>query len=156
MYYVIDKTDLWNRTYEEVSRVADEAYGEDGTPLYDSIILTERDREMVSRFIDDAASLMVRRCFDICKYSPETTTDENNQTQLTGRMRLLFHVPDLDTSMEPSIQEEISRYLALYAATSIFQSRRAAVVPQYTERVQAAMDRAVVLLKSRKAPNERW
>ena len=150
MYYVIDKDALYNRADEEISRVADEAYSEDGISLYDVVVLTERDKSMVKRYMDDAIDLLVRRCFDICKFAPLVNQDE------TITPRLNFYVPDLDTSMESAIQEEISKYIALYAVGVVLQSRRAAVVPQVTERVQAAMDKAVALLKTRKAPNEQW
>lgn len=145
MYYVINKTALWDRVYEEVSRVADEAYSEDGTSLYDSVILTERDRDKVDRLLDDAVNAFVRRTYDICK---KATVDSAPNLQ--------FYVPDFDTTMASTALQEITNYLALYAATEVFKSRRAGVVPEYAERVQAAMDRAVVLLKSRKAPNEVW
>lgn len=156
MYYIIDKDDLYDRIDEEVSRVADESYTENGQSTYDSIVLTSRDRNMVERFIDDAVTALVRRAFDICKYSPETTTDEFGEAQLTGRMRLFFYVPDLDETMEDTIKEEISRYITLYSSAMIFESRRVAAVPQYAERITASMDRAVALLKSRKSPTAIW
>lgn len=171
MYYVIDKEALYGRVDEEVSRVADEAYTDDGTSLYDTVLLTERDKEMVERYMDDAVSALVTRTFDICKYSPQVVYREDGQGNVTDEIdhivpRLLFHVPDLDTGMEertdengelpPFISEELSRYIAYYTANAIFLSRRPGVVPQYADRVQAAMNRAVTLLKSRKAPNARW
>lgn len=156
MYYIIDKDALRGRVEEEVSRVADEAYADSGDSLYDSVVLTSRDEDMVGRFIDDAVSSFVRRTFDICEYSPETETDGSGQTRLTGRTLLRLHVPDFDKTMEDRAMEEISEFIALYAATSVFQSRRPAVVPQYTDMAKAAMDRAVALLKSRKYPSEKW
>ena len=151
MYYIIDKDDLYDRIDEEVSRVADESYADNGQSTYDSIVLTSRDRNMVERFIDDAVTSLVRRAFDICKYSPEM--DEGTPT---GRMRLFFYVPDLDETMEDTIKEEISRYITLYSSAMIFESRRVAAVPQYAERITASMDRAVALLKSRKSPTAIW
>lgn len=171
MYYVIDKRALYSRVDEEVSRVADDAYADDGTPLYDTVILTERDKELVDRYLDDAVSALVTRTFDICKYAPLVVYKEDDQGNVTDEIdhivpRLYFHVPDLDTGMEerldekgelpPFISEELSRYIALHAANSVFLTRRTGVVPQYTDRVQAAMNKAVALLKSRKAPNAEW
>lgn len=70
MYYVIDKKGLYDRIYEQVSFVADDAYVEGGQSLYDEVILTEKDKPKVYRCIDDAVSSFVQRAFDICKYSP--------------------------------------------------------------------------------------
>ena len=70
MYYLIDKKGLYERIYEQVSFVADDAYVEGGGSLYDSVILTEKDRIRVYKSIDDAVSTFVRRAFDICKYYP--------------------------------------------------------------------------------------
>lgn len=145
LIYVIDKTALWERAFEEISSVADDAYADDGTSLYDSIILTDKDKPAVERYIDDAVSAFVRRAYDICKRATE-----NNVPVLQ------FYVPDFDVTMTDTAKGEITSYLALYAATEMLKSRRAAAVPEFSQRVQSAMDRAVVLLKSRKAPNESW
>lgn len=148
--YVIDKTALWERAFEEISSVADDAYADDGTSLYDSIILTDKDKPAVERYIDDAVSAFVRRAYDICK--PATIEVEAGVTA----PGLQFYVPDFDSAMTDTAKAEITNYLGLYAATEMLKSRRAAVVPEFSQRVQSAMDRAVVLLKSRKAPNESW
>lgn len=150
-YYTIDKADLGSRIDEEVSNVADEAYSDNGASLYDSIILTEKDSEEVDRFIDTAVSSFVTRAFDICKYYYQTES-----SSLQTNEKLEFYVPDLDETMEPAIIEEISKYITLFVCTCVFQTRRPSVVPQYTERTQAAMNRAIALLKSRKSPIELW
>ncbi len=127
---------------EEVSHVADEAYSEDGTPLYDSVMVTSRDKSKLEGFIDDAIRLFVRKEFDICKY--------NNID------RLEFHVPDFDDTMTAAVNSELNRYIVMYACTSLFQQRRVAVVQEYSVRAQSAMDKAVSLLKSRKHPVTTW
>ena len=156
MYYLIDKPALLESIREEVSGVADAAYADDGTALYDAVMVTSRDEPTLERFIDDAVSQFVRREFDITKYSPETYTDENQQTQLTGRMRLLFYIPDFDDTMADAATAELDRYIVMYACAALFQQRRPAVVPEYTTRTQTAMDKAVALLKSRKHPVTQW
>lgn len=152
LYYTIDKTALLESVEEEVSHAADAAYGENGASLYDSVVITEKDRDNVLRFIDDAVSLLVRRAFDICKYSPESYQDEYGEFQLSGRMRLALYVPDFDETMWDATETEISRYIVLYAAGALFQGRKADLVPEYTRRAQEAQDKAVILLKSRKYP----
>ena len=141
MFYTINRTDLRDRIDAEVSNVANEAYGDNGLSLYDSIILTEKDNEMVGRFIDDALNAFVSRVFDICKYY-YTTDTQNSQTV----ERLEFYIPDFDETMEDATKEEITKFIVLYVCSSLFQSRRPMVVPQYNERMQAAITKAVTLL----------
>ena len=156
MYYIINKSALIEKVKEEVSKVADEAYSEDGVALYDSVVITEKDIDQVNRFIDDAVSLLVRRAFDITKYAPLVTTTtsggSSSTTTTTVTPRLQFYVPDFDLSMTDAVADELDKYITLYVSTALFQSRRASVVPEYTSRTQDAMDTAITLLKSRKSP----
>ena len=71
-------------------------------------------------------------------------------------MRLYFYVPDFDDTMEDAVKRELDRYVAMYVSGNIFQQRRAALVPEYTTRTQAALDNAVTMLKSRKYPSVLW
>ena len=151
MYYTINRTDLRDRIDAEVSNVANEAYGDNGLSLYDSIIVTEKDSEMVGRFIDDALNAFVSRVFDICKYYYTTDTVTSQPVE-----QLEFYIPDFDETMEDAAKEEITKFIVLYVCTSLFQSRRPMVVPQYNDRMQAAITKAVTLLKSRKSPIKLW
>lgn len=151
LYYSIDKAKILDLVEDEVSKAADEAYSDDGTPLYDSVVITEKDRRTVRRFIDDGISLLVKRLFDIAKYAPVVETDSNGNPAPKG-MRIAFYVPDHEPSVADTIDREITRYLVLFSATSVFSTRRASLVESYTARTQAAMDNAVTLLKSRKKP----
>lgn len=153
MEYLIDKESLYALVDEEVSHVADEAYTEDGTALYDSIVLTEKDKGTVERLMDDAAAQLVVRAHDICRLEPET---EGNPPQRTGRSILLFYVPDFDMRNEQAAKEEISRYMSLYVCTAIFQKRRTSVVEEYSARALAALNSAIGLLKQRKHPLASW
>lgn len=143
--YGINKTALRALIDEQVSQVADEAYGDNGMSLYDSIVLTEKDVNMVESFIDTAAQSLSARLFDICKMRKEGTTNY-----------LSFDVPDFDTTMEENVKSAITHYIVFYACIAIFQSRRAQAVPDYTARAQTALDLAITLLKSRKAPTKPW
>jgi len=151
MYYTINRTNLRDRIDEEVSIVANDAYGDNGLSLYDSIVLTEKDNDMVGRFIDDAINAFVNRTFDICKYY---YTTESGSTETSESLE--FYIPDFDETMEQATKDEITKFIVLYACTSLFQSRRPMVVPQFTERMQAALTKAVSLLKSRKSPIRLW
>lgn len=151
LYYTINRTSLRDRIDEEVSHVANEAYADNGQSLYDSIIVTEKDDEVVGRYIDDAINAFVNRTFDICKYFYATDTNESQPSE-----RLQFYVPDFDETMEDATMEEITKFIVLFACSSLLQTRRPLVVPQFNERMQAALTKAVTLLKSRKSPIELW
>lgn len=147
MNYIVDKTILTALIDEEVSKVADEAYGENGGSLYDSIVLTEKDASTVDRLIDDAVNGIASRLYDVCKFTTSATD---------GVVALLFHVPDFDETMESAAKDELTRFVVFSVCAALFQSRRAQAVPEYTERAQAAINKAVTLLKSRKSPTEIW
>lgn len=153
MEYTIDKESLYALVDEEVSKVADDAYSEGGQSLYDSIVLTQKDKTTVERFMDDAADQLASRAFDICKYQVEVAVENNEPT---GRKQLYFYAPDFDSSMEDAVKDELGRYIVLFVCASLFQQRRASLVESYAARAQAAADKAVTLLKSRKDPLESW
>lgn len=147
MVYTIDKNILATYIDEEVSKVADEAYGENGVSLYDGVVLTEKDADTVSRLIDDAVNGIASRMFDICKFSSGTNP---------GDVQLIFYVPDFDNTMEDAAKSELTHFIVFSACTTLFKSRRAQAVPEYTDRAQAAINKAVTILKSRKSPTEIW
>ena len=151
LYYIINRANLRDRIDEEVSHVANEAYSDSGMSLYDSIILTEKDDEMVGRYIDDALNTFVNLVFDICKYFYVTDNNENQPVE-----QLQFYVPDFDETMEDAMKEEVTKFIVLFVCVSLFQTRRPMVVPQFNDRMQAALTKAVTLLKSRKSPIMLW
>ncbi|MBR5660601.1 MAG: hypothetical protein IKW99_03530 [Bacteroidales bacterium] len=133
-----------------MSLVADEAYGDNGISLYDSVVLTEKDTPTVERLINDAVAAIASRCFDICKYYYDTDTSSSSGE------RLYFYVPDLDETMEETIGQDLTDFIVLFTCNQIFLTRRPSVVPVFTEQAQAALNRAVSLLKSRKSPIKIW
>ena len=137
MEYHIDRNGLLDRVEEEVSHIADASYADSGQSLYDTIVLTEKDRAGALRLIEDAVGLFLRRTFDICRRAYDD---------------LVFNVPDFDYSMSVNVEEEISSFLVLYAVATICQSRKAERAEEFMTRAQAAFDKAVILLKSRKHP----
>lgn len=185
--YILDELEVLSLIDEEVARAADAAYAEDGTPLYDSIINTDRDAGVIARFVDDAVRDFAARAYDICKYvtsvSYEQATydgsplfyvvdNDNHPTSattvtptafpvytnkaLSTSKVLRFFVPDFDVSMQDAAFKEITSYVVLAAVASFLTQRNAAIVPEYSGRAQAALGKAITLLKSRKAPEETW
>ena len=137
MEYQIDRTALLARVEEEVSHIADASYAETGQALYDTVVLTEKDRAGALRLIEDAVGLFVKRTFDICRRAYDA---------------LVFSVPDFDETMTDIVRGEISDFLVFYPVATICQSRKAERAQEFSARAQDAMDKAAVLLKSRKHP----
>ena len=138
MEYIINRDTLYLIIYEEVSRVANEAYDEAGNSLYDSIIITSADNATIERLEDDAIDAFVKRTIDIC----------------TWEMAFLrFDVPDFKEELSDATKWEITRYFVLNVCAAWFQSRIPSKVEEYALRGQAAMDKAVTYLKTIKAPS---
>lgn len=137
MEYTIDRTVLFPLIEEEVSRVANESYTDDGDSMYDVIRLTSLDNATIVRLEDDAIDALVKRTIDICTYNGSV---------------LYFDVPDFDTYLESATTREITRYIVLNTCAAWFQSRMPGKVDEYANRGQVAMDKAVTYLKSIKAP----
>ena len=135
--YTINKAHIAELAAEELSHVADKAYTEQGISLYDGVILTSKDDNLVDRFLEDAVNALAGRAFDICY----RTTDGLN-----------FDVPDFDETMEGAVFSEITRYLSLYIVASFAAQRSIPDYKEYSERAKAAQDKAIILLKSRKLP----
>ena len=123
---------------EEVARAADDAYAEDGTSLYDSIVLTSKDTNVVGKLVEDGALLMMRKLSDVATRSTNTIT---------------INVTDHQDGLDAPISAAITRFLAMYACNGIFQQKRAALVPEYTRRTQEALDNVVEFVRTRIKPN---
>ncbi len=140
MTHTIDTSDIAALITEEVSRVAAAAYSEDGTSLYDSINILSRDAATVSRLIWDSVDAIVHRTSDIC-------------TLIPSPLALSFYAPDMDPSKESAVKDEIDRAISLGACAAWFKEKAPARAEEYLTRANTALDVAVGLLKTRKAPS---
>lgn len=138
MEYIIDRDMLYPLIYEEVSRVANEAYDEEGNPLYDGIIITSADMATIVRLEDDAIDALLKRTIDISRQDLAF---------------LRFDVPDFKEDLTDATKTEITRYIVMNVCAAWFQSRIPSKVEEYALRGQAAMDKAVTYLKTIKAPS---
>lgn len=129
---------LYPLIYEEVSRVANEAYDEEGNPLYDGIIITSADMATIVRLEDDAIDALLKRTIDISRQDLAF---------------LRFDVPDFKEDLTDATKTEITRYIVMNVCAAWFQSRIPSKVEEYALRGQAAMDKAVTYLKTIKAPS---
>lgn len=152
MDYEINYIELGNLIGEEVSHIANEAYDQDGNSLYDGIRIISADTATVNRLMRDAITALVKRTEDICTPFPEGTETDEFGRETKTLPRLEFDVPDFDFFFEDAVNDEITRYITLNAIAVWCQSRYPAKVEEYANRGQAAMDKAVGLLKAIKAP----
>ena len=137
MEYVIDKESLKKSTVQEISRYAASAYGDDGSSLYDAFRVTSRDDSVIERYIEDGISAIFVRLFDVA-------TREDSAIE--------FDVPDFDSSMEGEVEKELEKFVVYKACALWIADKNEKESEKYDKRAIASLDRAHILLKSRKAP----
>lgn len=138
MDYTINTTTLLPKIDELISQVADQAYSEDGQSLYDSIILTEKDADIVKALISDAANTLAGNASDICTRETGVSSD-----------KLVFNIPDHPSEQETATTNAISGFIALSVCMNIFRSRYPAQVPVFEAQAQAALQKTLTLLRKR-------
>lgn len=143
MDYTIINTAIYDLVDEEISRVADDAYAEDGTPLYDGIVLHSKDKAEIKRLQADAINTIVRSLYDLVPIKP---SDKD------GNPVLSFYVPDIDTSTEPIIAEELNRFVVLSICYLWLRAHAADKAEDYATRANDAISKASALLHTRKRP----
>lgn len=138
MNYSIDKSTLRGLIDTEVALVADEAYAEDGTSLYDTVVLTSKDDGTVDNLIDEAVGQFVKTASDIASLSSNSIT---------------ITAADMASGQDTAAQDEIRRFIVLSVCAAIFQKRRPILVPEYSGRAQAALENAIAIIRKRTAPS---
>lgn len=137
MEYVIDKESLKKSAVQEVSRYAASAYGDDGSSLYDAFRVTSRDDSVIERYIEDGISAICVRLFDVAT---------------RGDDAIEFEVPDFDSSMENEVSKELERFVVYRTCSLWIADKNEKESEKYEKRAIASLDKAHILLKSRKAP----
>lgn len=137
MTYEINQQKLEARVVNEISRVAASSYSDDGGSLYDFIKVTSRDKDIIKEYCQGAVTAI---CVAFAEYA----------TKGTGTIELNF--PDLDITLGSSAQEELDRYVVYHACSDWFRDKSVKDVERYTERAADALNKANMLLKSRKPP----
>lgn len=135
---------IFPRVNEEISKVASESYAEDGSSLYDGIIPYSNDKPELKRLMGEAVNNIIRRLYDIITITPSNTEGVDTKLQ--------FNVPDLDTSIEGAIAEELTDYISLFICTVWFQKKLKSRVEEYSARTTASLEKVAAMLKTRKAP----
>lgn len=139
--------------------MADKSYTEQGVSQYDYIRLTAQDQAAVRMQIDEAVSKLVARLHDICRYAPlfyESDSEQGGEPVPTVTPRLLFYVPDMDEQSEEPVRSEVTDYINYYVTAIHLGDKRADRAQQYVDLSQAALDKANILLRTRKPITESW
>lgn len=141
MKYTVDIDAILPMVEKEVSRAASSSYDDEGSSLYDAYKLLARDTDTIKEYIGDAVSTIFVRLFDIV-----------TRSETEGKLMMEFNVPDFDASMENEVIKELNRYITLMTCCSWFEEKGATLSENYEKRAIKALDKAHVLLKSRKTP----
>lgn len=141
MEYSITHEDLLALVHEEVSRVADLAYAEDGTSLYDAIAIFDRDDATVKRMIADASSVVYERFRDYIVSPTEAQS---------GAETFNFYLPDMEESQIGIASSELTRFLSLQIVSLWLKERYKSEYESYSERAVTALDKAERALFTRK------
>lgn len=129
---------VYPRIEEEISRVASQAYSQDGVPLYDNIVLKSRDRGTIDAYIEDALNTIVAQTEHLSRRTPEGDIEVSN--------------PDMDPSQEEYAVQELARFVVLNTVSAWLQDRFADRAPEYAARGQAALTKAITILHQRTTP----
>lgn len=142
MTYTIDTESILASVNKEVSRAAALSHGDDGSPLYDAYKILSRDQDTLEEYLGDALSVVFMRLYDIA-----------TREAADGKVTITFDVPDFDLSMEPEVKKELNRHASLMVCSYWFLEKGAAAKSEeFAKRAEAALEKAHVLLKSRKTP----
>lgn len=123
---------------ERIARAAASAYGENGVSLYDEVKNTSRDDDIIQDMIYRSKDDVLARLWDVAKPSATDTID--------------FNLPDLPSTTDLLLDEAVDVYIINNVCAQWFQQKRPVLVPEYTAAAQAALDRLVILVRTRKDP----
>lgn len=140
MKYRIRYKALMEKVDQLVSQHAYRQYGEDGTPLYDNLIVPSNERHIVKAFIDAGVTALLRRLGDVAYIDPENSSV------------IVFNVPDFNETFSAAVRSALGQYLANYACACWMDRVAKDSAQLFLDITASAIDNAVKLLKTRKTP----
>lgn len=135
--YYINKNKILPLIEREVSRIAASAFAEDGTPLYDAIVITSRDDSTIKDMIDDAATAMLTRLSDIATY-------------FSGQFE--FDIPEERTHDIMTIGKMIDRFIVMNVCSAWMIQRHKIKAEDYGARSTDALEKVERLLREKLPP----
>ena len=145
MDYTISKDTILNTVKDITSRVAAQAYSEDGQSLYDGIVITSGDAPQLDRFLEEGINSIISRVADICTRTTTQSTD-----------KLVFDVPDIPSEAAAITPSLLNSYLAYFVSAKWFSVRSANDFEEYDKRATSALEAAVTQLKKRQIISRRF
>ena len=135
--YSINKNNIVPLIEREVARVASSAYAEDGTPLYDAIVITSRDSEVIDEMIEDAATALLTRLSDVASCDSGTFT---------------FDIPEERTHDISTIGKVIDRYIVMNVCSAWMIQKHKPKAEEYGARTTDAVNKIERLLYEKLPP----
>ena len=135
--YYINKNKILPLIEREVSRVAASAFAEDGTPLYDAIVITSRDTDIIKEMIDDAATAMLTRLSGLATYS-------------SGLFE--FDIPEERTHDITTIGNVVDRFIVMNVCSAWMIQKHIAKAEEYGARSTDALNKVERLLLEKLPP----
>lgn len=135
--YYINKNKITPLIEREVSRVAASAFAEDGTPLYDAIVITSRDADTIKEMIEDAATAMLTRLSDVATYS-------------SGLFE--FDIPEERTHDIMTIGNVVERFIVMNVVSAWMIQKHAVKAGEYGARSTDALNKIEKLLYEKLPP----
>lgn len=135
--YYINKNKILPQIEKEVSRVAASAFAEDGTPLYDAIVIKSRDTDTVKDMIEDAATAMLTRLADIATYS-------------SGLFE--FDIPEERTHDVTTIGKVVDKFIVMNVCSAWMIQKYPLKAEEYGARSTDALNKVERLLQEKLPP----
>lgn len=111
--YSIEIKDILSLIDREISRAAAAAYGEDGTPLYDVVKTTSRDKEIIDNMVSLRMVQLTKKLrFAHAGFTKKNVTDQQNNTQTEAYDLSLSLSDGFKSEMLPSVITLVENYLA--------------------------------------------
>lgn len=135
--HYINRKKLLPSIEREVSRVAASAFAEDGTPLYDSIVIMSRDTDTINEMIDDAKSALVTKLSDIASMTSDL---------------IEFDVPEERTHDIMVIGKVIDRFIVMNVCSAWMIQKYRDKAEEYGARSTDALNKVERLLYEKLPP----
>lgn len=139
--YTIPLSQARDYAKREIAKVAARVTDDKGVPLYDIIKAYQSDTFIVDGFIGDSIRQIVTRFQDCC------ISEQSGESY-----NLLFYLPDIDDAMTDAAGDEVIRFVSMQVTALWLATRYSAFAQFYNEQASASMERLVILLRTRKAP----
>ena len=138
--YSIPIADARESARREIAKIAARVTDEKGVPLYDLVKSYNSDKFIVDGFVKDAIRQVATRFADVCRVDSGDTTS------------VLFYLPDINEAMVDEAGDELNRFIGNQVTALWLATRYNAFAQFYTEQASASMERLVILLRTRNAP----